>query len=207
LKYLEALNLKETNELLVSLRRFAELNDVPIIKEDGIRFIKQLITIANAKDILEIGTAIAYSAIEFAFLDDAINIITIERDPNMIHEAKKNIVKSHKSDQITLLQGDALEIDLRDDSRFDVIFIDAAKAQSIKFFEKYENYLKPGGIIITDNLLFHGLVENPDEVSSRNLKQLIRKIDTFNHYLMKRTDYDTAIYPIGDGISVSIKRK
>jgi len=207
LNYLKAMNPKETNTLLVSLRRFAEENNVPIITLEGIHFLKQLIQLKRAKNILEIGTAIAYSTIQMAMIDSVESLTTIERDPLMVLNAKSNIKQSKLAHKITLIEGDALNVSLSEGQTFDLIFIDAAKAQSQRFFEKYEPFLSEDGIIVTDNLLFHGMVENPENITSRNLKQLVRKIDAFNHYLMQKEGYDTIIYPIGDGMSVSIKRK
>lgn len=201
------MNPKETNTLLVSLRRFAEENNVPIITLEGIHFLKQLIQLKRAKNILEIGTAIAYSTIQMAMIDSVESLTTIERDPLMVLNAKSNIKQSKLAHKITLIEGDALNVSLSEGQTFDLIFIDAAKAQSQRFFEKYEPFLSEDGIIVTDNLLFHGMVENPENITSRNLKQLVRKIDAFNHYLMQKEGYDTIIYPIGDGMSVSIKRK
>jgi predicted O-methyltransferase YrrM len=86
---------------------------------------------------------------------------------------------------------------------FDLIFIDAAKSQSIKFFEKYETLLTDKGVIVTDNLLFHDLFNQ--EVRDRNLRQLLRKIDTFNKYVVEKEGYNTYIYTLGDGMSLSIK--
>lgn len=201
------MNPKETNTLLVSLRRFAEENNVPIITLEGIHFLKQLIQLKRAKNILEIGTAIAYSTIQMAMIDSVETLTTIERDPSMVLNAKSNIKQSKLDHKITLIEDDALNVNLNKGQTFDLIFIDAAKAQSQRFFEKYEPFLSEDGIIVTDNLLFHGMVETPENIKSRNLKQLVRKIDAFNHYLMQKEGYDTIIYPIGDGMSVSIKRK
>lgn len=202
--YLHTINLKETNELLVSLRTFAEKNNVPIITEAGIKFLNQVIKLRDAKKVLEIGTAIGYSAINMA-LNNEVTITTIERDKNMYEHALKNIDQAGLNNKINLLFEDALELDESKLGNFDVIFIDAAKAQSKNFFNKYKVLLNDGGVIVTDNLLFHGLVNT--EVKSRDLRQLLRKIDDFNKFVVSAEGFDNYIYEIGDGMSLSIKRK
>lgn len=203
-EYLNNINLKETSEILVSLREFAKENNVPIITEEGIVFLNQIIKLRDAKNILEIGSAIAYSSINMALNNPNVYITTIERNPDMIALAKKNIIDNNLQDRINLVEGDALEVDETTFPKFDLIFIDAAKAQSIKFFNKYKPLLTERGVIVTDNLIFHGLVTA--EIRDRNLKQLVRKIDTFNHFVVEQEDFDTHIYHIGDGMSISIKK-
>ncbi|MBN2604664.1 MAG: O-methyltransferase [Bacilli bacterium] len=200
--YLKEINNKETNPILVSLKLYAEENNVPIITDEGIHFIKQIIEISNAKKILEIGTAIGYSAIQMAL--SGCHVTTIERDEKMIELANKNIENAKLSDKINVIYSDALELDEHELGIFDLIFIDAAKSQSINFFNKYKSCLKSKGIIITDNLLFHGLVV--EEIKERNLRQLTRKIDNFNHFVVSEEEFSTYIYGIGDGMSLSIKR-
>ncbi|MFH5881534.1 O-methyltransferase [Liberiplasma polymorphum] len=204
--YLKQINLKETDSLFVSLRTFAKENNVPIITYEGMLFLKQLIALKHAKNILEIGTAIGYSALHMASTASHVQITTIERDESMIKLALKHIENSTYKDQITLIKGDALTVDLAVlNAPFDLIFIDAAKAQSINFFERFEPLLKEEGVIVTDNLLFHGLLF--EENTSKNVKSLTKKIDAFNQYLMTRNEYFSVIYPIGDGMSVSLKQK
>ena len=202
-EYLKNINIKETNSLLVSFKTYALQNDVPIITDDGINFIKQLINLKGVKSVLEIGTAIGYSAINMALYSDC-SITTIERDLEMYNKAVENIKEANLADRITVIFKDALEVDESELGKFDLIFIDAAKAQSIKFFDKYKSLLNEKGLIVTDNLLFHDLVVTP--IKDRNLKQLVRKIDTFNKFVVEQEDFDTYIYSIGDGMSLSIKK-
>lgn len=201
--YIKALQKDKLNAELVPLFEYAQMYKIPIISEAGRQFILQLLSISNAKRVLEIGTAIAYNALSIALNTDC-DVVTIERDQTMIDEAKKNIESHNMSERITLIEGDALEIDLAHLGMFDVIFIDAAKAQYVKFFERYQGLLKRNGLIIADNLLFHGLIV--EDVDSRNLRQLLRKIDNFNQYVVKNQNYDTSFYQLGDGMSVSIKK-
>lgn len=203
-EYLENINIKETNPLLVSLKMYALENNVPIITDEGINFINQIIKISKVKKVLEIGTAIGYSAINMA-LKNKILITSIERNDEMYQIAKENIEKAGLQNSIELINKDALDIDETKLSSYDLIFIDAAKAQSVNFFNKFKCLLNDGGLIVTDNLLFHDLVDQKAE--TRNLRQLIRKIDNFNKFVVEQKDFETYLYQIGDGMSLSIKRK
>lgn len=201
--YIEDLQKDKLNAELVPLFEYAQKHETPIISEEGRQFLLQMLSISQAKRVLEIGTAIAYNALSITLNTDC-EVVTIERDSKMIEEAKKNIDTLNMNERITLIEGDALEVDLDTLGSFDVIFIDAAKAQYINFFERYQGLLKSNGLIIADNLLFHGLIV--EDVDSRNLRQLLRKIDNFNQYVVNNPKYDTSFYQLGDGMSVSIKK-
>ena len=153
-------------EKLSEIEEYAKENNVPIMMKDGIEFLTNYIKEKNVKTILEIGSAIGYSAIKMALVDKDIKVTTIERDINRFNEAVKNIKEFNLENQIEIINADALEYTT--DKQFDLIFIDAAKAQYIKFFEKYKTNLKQNGTIISDNLDFHGLVKNPELTSNRN---------------------------------------
>ena len=173
------------------------------MQKDGIQFLTNFIKDNNIKNILEIGTAIGYSAIKMALVDNNINIISIERDEDRYNKAVKNVKKFKLNDRIRIIKDDAFNVELN--YKFDLIFIDAAKAQSIKFFNKFEKNLNKNKYIITDNLKFHGLVES-DEILSKNLRQLVKKIKDYIQFLKENNNYETTFYDIGDGISVSKKR-
>lgn len=185
------------------LKEYAKENKVPIMQEDGIEFLVNYIKENNIKNILELGTAIGYSAINMAKLSDDIKITTIERDKSMYDIALNNIKLFNLDNRIDVIFEDALNVEL--DNKYDLIFIDAAKSQYIKFFEKFKNNLNDNGVIITDNLSFHGLVENPEGVS-RNTKQLVGKIRKYIEFLKDNKEFDTEFISIGDGISVSKRR-
>ncbi|HPX72240.1 MAG TPA: O-methyltransferase [Acholeplasmataceae bacterium] len=191
--------MKTKKNFIYNLKEFAIKNDVPIINDEGLAFLLELITKYNVKHILEIGTAIGYSAINMANLDT--KIITVERDYFMYNEALKNIKEANLEENIQVLYADALEVEIN--HTFDLIFIDAAKAQYQKFFEKFKFNLNPQGIIVCDNLNFHNLDIN--EVS-RGTRQLLKKIQKFKDFLKENEEFETIIYDIGDGISVSKRR-
>lgn len=186
---------------LKDLEKYAEENNVPIIQKEGLNFILNYIKENKVKKILEIGTAIGYSAISMALIDENIKITTIERNKEMFSLAKKNVKDFNLEKRINIIYADALEAEIKD--KYDLIFIDAAKAQYIKFFEKYKSNLKENGAIITDNLNFHGLANNPEEIHSKNLKALVRKINNYKEFLKENKEFKTNFYEKGDGISVS----
>ncbi|MCH5166365.1 MAG: O-methyltransferase [Erysipelotrichales bacterium] len=193
------------NDIIKEMERYAEANNVPIIEKDSIEFIRKYIKLNNVKSVLELGTAIGYSAILMASTDKSVEVTTIERDEKRYREAVKNVNECGLDNQINIVFNDALDVNLAG-HKYDLIFIDAAKGQYIKFFEKFENYLNPGGIIITDNLHFHGLVENHENIESKNVLGLVNKIEKYIEFLKENEDYITKFYDIGDGISVSFRK-
>lgn len=187
------------------IREYARDNKVPIMNQEGIDFLTTFIIKHQIKNVLEIGTAIGYSAIMMSLCSPTLKVTTIERDEERYLEAIKNIKKLSLEDRITLIFNDALKT--RVEGKYDLIFIDAAKAQNIKFFELFERNLNDGGFIITDNMYFHGLVKkNEKEIKSRNVRGIVRKIKCYITFLKENDDYNTTIYDIGDGIAVSEKK-
>lgn len=193
------------NETIKEMERYAEANNVPIIERDSIEFVNKYIQMNGVKKILELGTAIGYSAILMANASEDVEITTIERDEKRYREAVKNVNKVGLDKRIEIVFNDALEVNLAG-FKYDLIFIDAAKGQYIKFFEKFENYLNSGGIIITDNLKFHGLVQNKEKIESRNVRGLVTKIEKYIEFLKGNEEFVTRFYDIGDGLSVSFKK-
>lgn len=186
------------------IEEYADKNNIPIMMSDGIEFLTDFIKKNNVKRILEIGSAIGYSAIRMALVSDDIHVVTIERDVLRYNEALKNINDFDLSDRIKIILGDALECSI--DGEFDLIFIDAAKAQYIKFFEKYKVNLSKNGVIISDNLSFHGMVDNIDSITNRNTKQLVGKIVKYIDFLKNNLEFDTEFISIGDGIGISRRK-
>lgn len=201
--YLKNLNKEVESAIVQEIKKQAEILKTPIIANEGINLLIQLIRIGNYGKVLEIGSAIGYSAIMMA-LNTCCEVTTIEKNEDSYNLAKENIARANLIGRIDLILGDALEVELN--GLFDLIFIDAAKAQYLKFFDRFKNNLKSGGIIVCDNLLLHGMVENQDSVEQKRIKSLVRKIDDFNHALIDFDDFDTYIYEIGDGMSISIKK-
>ncbi len=197
------------DDLSREMQDYAQKFDVPIIQDQGLELMLQLLRIKQPATILEIGTAIGYSSLMMARHLPNTRIVSIERDETRYNEAVNYHQRSAIKDRVTLIKADALDI-LNEEipqGPFDVIFIDAAKAQYQRFFEKYETLLKEDGMIISDNLLFHGHIFDNNQKQSRNLKQLVRKINRYNDWLANHPDYDTLLLPIGDGVAISLKRK
>ena len=192
-------------EIILEMEEYAKEHNVPIIEKESIAFIIKFIKANNIKDILEIGSAIGYSAILMASVNEEVRLTTIERDEVRYMECLKNVKKCNMQDRINVVYQDALEVNLSGVA-YDLIFIDAAKGQYTKFFEKYKYFLKPGGVIISDNLKFHGHVGNRNNIASRNLKQLVGKIENYIDFLKENEEFETKFYDVGDGLSVSIRK-
>ena len=191
-------------DVIIRIEKEAKEENIPIIEKDSIKFIMKYISLNNVKSILEIGTAVGYSAILMASVSDDIEITTIERDEKRYIRAVANVNECGLDKRIEVVFQDALEANLSGRS-YDIIFIDAAKAQNIKFFEKFSHYLSPNGIIITDNMNFHGLVNEDKEYLSKNVNGIIRKIEEYKEYLKENKEFTTKFYDIGDGLSISYR--
>lgn len=183
------------------IENYAKDHNIPIMESDGIDFLVNYIKEHQIKKILEIGSAIGYSAIKMALVGSEVQITTIERDTERYNEAIKNIHECNLDSQINIIHDDAFNVELEE--KFDLIFIDAAKSQYIKFFEKFKNNLNKEGVIISDNIKFHGLVDGDVTNLSRNVKGIVRKIRNYITFLKDNTEFETEFLNIGDGIAVS----
>jgi len=188
---------------ILEMENYAQERNVPIIEKKSIAFIMKYIKENNIKNILEIGSAIGYSAILMASAKEDTYVTTIERDEERYMEALKNVKRCGLDKKINVVFQDALEVNLSEEIKYDLIFIDAAKGQYQRFFEKYKYFLKKNGAIITDNLKFHGYVGKSDKIESKNLKGLVQKIESYIDFLKENEEFDTKFYDIGDGLSVS----
>lgn len=190
-----------------ALMSFAKDNQVPIIEPVSMNFIATLIKLIQPTNILEIGTAIGYSALSMHHALPSASITTLEKNEEMIIKATENIANFSLDNQIDLITGDALDSLpklINENKEFDFIFIDAAKGQYKKFFE-YAMQLQSGkGVILTDNVLFKGYVAE-ELAGHKRYQKLGEKIKSYNSWLMKNERYSTSIIPIGDGIALSIK--
>ena len=196
---------EEKNQEIIKLKEYAHKENIPIMQDEGIEFLTSFIEKKGATNILEVGTAIGYSAIMMAMVNPNIHVTTIERDELRYMEALKNIKKFELESRITLIYNDALNVEL--ESEFDLIFIDAAKGKNKEFFNHFEKNLKIDGYIITDNMGFHGYVEMPEEeIPSKNIRGIVSKIKDYIYFLENNMQYKTIIYKIGDGIAVTERR-
>ncbi len=186
------------------MEKYADEKGIPIMEEEGINFLTEFIRLNKVKNILEIGSAIGYSAIRMALVDKDITVTTIERDKDRYIEAVKNIKNLELDDRITLILTDAFDFKVKE--KFDLIFIDAAKSQYLKFFNKFSPNLTKKGYIITENIKFHGLTFSDKTKLSRNLRGLITKLETYISFLENNKDFKTRFFDIGDGIAISTRK-
>jgi predicted O-methyltransferase YrrM len=206
INYLEQL-VPNRAKLLVEMEEYAKENGVPIMDLIGMEALLQFVRLKQPKTILEIGTAIGYSAIRMATALPNVHIVTIERDEARYKDALAFIEKAEMQDRITVIFGDALEVfeDIKGKDLFDAIFIDAAKGQYQKFFDLYTQCLQSDGMVISDNVLFRGLVAE-EEVDNKRIKNMVKKIANYNEWLMNHNQYETMILPIGDGVAISLRK-
>ncbi|MBA2173507.1 O-methyltransferase [Halobacillus locisalis] len=204
--YLQSLLPKATKQV-ERLEEYAKEQGVPIMEPLGIHFLMQIIRMQNPDRILEIGTAIGYSALRMIEASPTSEIVTIERDRERYDEALKNVAEADADHRIHILYGDALEMkeEVVKKAPFDLLFIDAAKGKYEEFFHLYEPLLSEGGVIISDNVLFKGYVADDTEASKRMAK-IAKKIRQFNEWLTSHPDYHTTIIPIGDGVAITKKK-
>lgn len=190
-------------EKIKELEDYAEKFNIPIIQKRSLTYILKYIQKNNIKNILEIGTAIGYSSIIMALLDRNIKITTIEKDSDMYLEALKNVKNFKLEKQIFIVHSDALNLELTE--KYDMVFIDAAKAQYTNFFEKYKYNLNENGAIISDNISFHDLVESDKQIDSKNLSQLVEKMRRYVEFLKENKEFETKFLKLGDGLAISEK--
>ncbi|MEK4555024.1 O-methyltransferase [Jeotgalicoccus sp. FSL K6-3177] len=197
INYVKDLNTNE--ELFPAVHRYAVENRVPIIDSDALNVVKQYIAIKGAKNILEIGTAIGYSALHFASAGQGVHVTTIEKDEASHETARENISESDYSSNIKTILADAKEADLGN-AQFDFLFIDASKGNNQLFFDKYKKYLTEDALIIVDNIFVRGLIAD-DNVENKNKRKLRDKVRAFNQS-MKDSEYTTSFLNVGDGLLV-----
>ena len=214
--FIESLNEGNT-EFLDNLEAEANRDNVPIIRKSMQRFLKLMLELKKPKNILEVGTAVGFSAILMAqYSQSDCHITTIEKYEKRIPVAKDNFLKSGFNDKITLIEGDAkdilnelLENENGDDKfagRYDMIFMDAAKGQYINFLPNAVKLLKTGGVLITDNVLQDDTVIQSKFTVVRRDRTIHKRMREYIRALMQSDELTTDILQLGDGISVSVKK-
>ncbi len=199
--------LKDKEGLLRELEIYAEQNNVPIVHKEVSDLLKVLLKIDKPKRILEVGCAIGYSSILFATtVGDDVQITTVERNELMIEKAKENIKRAGFEKNITILEGDAEELLSNIEGEFDMIFLDAAKGQYKLFYDMVIDKLKVGGLLISDNILYKGMVAHDDFVVKRK-KTIVKRMRNYLDYICNCDYLSTSLIPIGDGVALSYKEK
>ena len=193
--------------ILDTIEREALDSYVPIIRKEMQSFLKLLLAMQKPKRILEVGTAVGFSAILMAEYNPyPCEIVTIENYEKRIPIARENFVRAGKEKQITLIEGDATEVLKTLDEPFDMIFMDAAKGQYINFMPDIIRLLKKDGVLVSDNVLQDGDIIESHFVVTRRNRTIHKRMREYLYELTHREDLVTAVLPIGDGITVSSKR-
>lgn len=196
--------LPSSDELLKEMESFAQENHVPIIQPEVAKFLSFIIKSKMVKDILEVGTAIGYSAISMCIAAGDCRVTTIERDAGMTEKALYYVSKAGFKDKISIIEGEAQSVLSCMDKKFDLIFLDAAKGQYLEFFNDCHRMLRTGGILFADNVLFRGMVAT-DELLIRRKITIVKRLRNYLKYVSENSDYETSILPLGDGVMVSVK--
>ncbi len=197
--------LPEAKGHIKEMEDYAKAHGVPISQPESIRLLEVLIKIANAKNILEVGSAIGYSAIRMSRANGA-RVTTIELSKEMADIAEENIKRAELTDKITLVRGDAKEVLPQISGEFDLIFVDAAKGQYNEFFKESKRLLRLGGIMVSDNVLYKGMTATDELVIHRKIT-LVRRLRAYLEMLKENEDFATALLPIGDGVALSFREK
>lgn len=205
-KYIRSI-IPKRPEYLTTMEKYAEENHVPIIEPEVAQLLKVLLKSNKPKNILEVGTAIGYSALIMAEATSANCLITtIERNSDMVELAQKNIVQTPFKDKIRIIEGDALDILPNLNSEYDFIFLDAAKGQYLEFFNYCIEFLKATGMIVSDNVLFKGMVAT-DTLVIRRKKTIVKRLRAFLEHINHLEGYTSCVLPLGDGVALTYREE
>lgn len=195
----------ELNDILNEQRIYAMINDVPILRESEVHLFEELIGLYQPTSVLEVGTAIGYSTLLMAPLLDKEegHITSIELDTVRHEMAKYYINQSTYADKVTLLQGDAKDVLMNLTGEYDLVFLDGPKGQYLNQLELILPHVKEGGVILADNVLFRGYVRGNKE-APRRFKTIVKRLQEYLTYVENKELFNTTIYPMGDGMSVSV---
>lgn len=185
----------------------AERDRIPVMDEEALQFMIELLQLKKPARVLEIGTAIGYSALRMAAALSETSIVSVEKDEERYRRAEYYRNKSPWREKTTFVFGDALNLleEFSGGTAFDAVFIDASKGQYQQYFQLCEQMLAPGGLIVSDNVLFRGLVADPEAEVPERIQPMVKKIRAYNRWLVERKDFHTNIFPVGDGVAVSAR--
>lgn len=194
----------ETIDIIAEIKKNALEEHVPILQDSSLEFIRLILRLVKPQEILEIGTAVGYSSINFVDeLNKNVKVKTIEIKENMYNKAKENIVRVGFDDSIDVVLADATKYlpDLKEDDKYDVIFIDAAKGQYLVFLENAIRLIKNGGIIIADNVLFKGRVLS--DYNEHKHRTAVNRLREYLSIINNDKRLNSTVLDIGDGVAVS----
>jgi predicted O-methyltransferase YrrM len=197
--------IQKSDGILKELEEYAMLHHVPIIQPEVARLLFITGRLVKPKRILEVGTAIGYSAILMSqILEPGGKIDTIDRSEKMTLLAKENIKKARMEDRINIITGDALDVLQCLDKSYDMIFMDAAKGQYSEFLPECLRMLKSNGVLFSDNVLYKGMVAS-DELIVFRKKTIVKRMREYLEVICNSEELDSSIIPIGDGVAISYK--
>lgn len=193
--------------ILKELEEYAAAHEVPIIQPETAQFLTVIGNIIRPHDILEVGSAIGYSSILMAdTLADGGKIVTMECDSGMARIARENIKRAGLYDTITLAEGDAKELMPNIGGKYDIIFLDGPKAHYIYMLNDCMRLLRTGGVLIADNVLYKGMTADDEHVIRRKIT-IVKRLRRFVSALYARSELTTSVLPLGDGITISVKKQ
>lgn len=196
------------DEFMHNLEKYAEENSVPIVEPESARFLEVMCRLTKPKKILEVGCAIGYSSILMAkSTDDDCKIVTLEYSEEMVHIARENIKKAGYAERITVIEADAKDYlsYIDDDEVFDMIFLDGPKAHYIYMLDECVRLLRKGGLFISDNVLYKGMTAHDEHVHRRKIT-IVKRLRKYIDMLMEHKELETSLLPLGDGVTVSVKK-
>jgi len=198
--------IKGNDGILKELEIFAQQNHVPIVQPEVARFLIVMGSMLKPERILEVGTAIGYSAILLSsVLRPGGKLDTIDRYELMVDRARQNIIRAGREKTINIITGDAAEVLRCLDKRYDMVFLDAAKGQYMEFLPECLRMLNKGGLMISDNVLYKGMIANDDLVVKRK-KTIVKRMRDYLEYICSIDELETSIIPLGDGVAVSYRK-
>lgn len=199
--------LPEKSEYLMELEQYAKINHVPIIHPEVVQLLTVLLRIKKPNNILEIGTAIGYSALIMAeSTDPNTKITTIEKRKDMVEMAKENIDNANLNEKIKIIQGRAEDILPNLNTKYDFIFLDAAKGHYLDFFKNCMPLLNKDGVVVSDNVLYKGMIAS-DKLVVRRKKTIVKRMRQYLKYITDLEGYETCVVPIGDGVAVTYREE
>lgn len=198
--------INERTGTLKEMEAFARANGVPIVQPETAKFLEFMVTMKKPKRILELGTAIGFSAIlMYEAAGNNPDIVTVERDENMIKLAKENLKRFNLTDKIIIKEGECLDVLETLDEPFDLIFMDAGKGHYNHFLPHCLRLLKEDGVIVADNVLFRGMVASKELVQRRKIT-IVKRMKKYLDMVSNDDDLVTSVIPMGDGIAVTTRR-
>ena len=204
--YIHSLESPESG-IIERIEQEALEQSVPIIRKETQSFLKVLMTAKKPRRVLEIGTAVGFSAILMCeYMPEDGHVTTIENYRRRIFAARENFRRAGVEGRVTLLEGDALDVMKTLEGSYDFIFMDAAKGQYLHWLPRILELLAPGGILVSDNVLQDGTILESRFAVERRDRTIHRRMREYLYQLKHRKDLETAVLPVGDGVTVSVKR-